>query len=189
MGAPQSASPPNRPPRYAWRVITYELRPARLREAAHLAAMSESLIETGLRPTWSAARIARHIEHADSVVLVAETAGEILGFAIMQYGDDSAHLNLLAVAPGHRRRGIARALLAWLEETALTAGTFTIGLELRAGNDAAHAFYLALGYRDAGRVPRYYQGVEDAIRMVRDVRIPPPSSGRPLPAHRGAGKG
>ena len=44
----------------------------------------------------------------------------------------SAHLNLLAVDPAHRRRGIARRLLTWLEESALTAGTFTVGLELRA---------------------------------------------------------
>ena len=31
--------------------------------------------------------------------------------------------------------------MTWLEETALTAGTFIIGLELRATNEAAFAFY------------------------------------------------
>jgi ribosomal protein S18 acetylase RimI-like enzyme len=46
-----------------------------------------------------------------------------------------------------RRRGIARQLITWLEETALTAGTFTIGLELRATNFEARGFYAALGYR------------------------------------------
>jgi ribosomal-protein-alanine N-acetyltransferase len=93
-----------------------------------------------------------------------------VGFAILRYGDDVAHLNLLAVAPAHRRRGVARALLQWLEETALTAGTFVIGLELREGNAAARAFYRLLGYRELGQIPGYYQGVENAIRMVRDVR-------------------
>ena len=47
---------------------------------------------------------------------------------------------------------------------------FIIGLELRATNEAAFAFYSALGYRELGRVPGYYQGVEPAIRMARDVR-------------------
>jgi ribosomal-protein-alanine N-acetyltransferase len=87
----------------------------------------------------------------------------------MRYGDDVAHLNLLAVEPAHRRRGVARSLVRWLEETALTAGIFIIGLELRAGNEAARGFYRSLGYRELGQIPGYYQGVESAIRMVHDV--------------------
>jgi ribosomal protein S18 acetylase RimI-like enzyme len=76
----------------------------------------------------------------------------------------------LAVDPAHRRRGIARRLLTWLEESALTAGTFIVGLELRATNASARAFYAALGYLESGEVPGYYQGVESAIRLTRDVR-------------------
>jgi len=104
------------------------------------------------------------------MVLTARGAAGVAGFAIMRYSDDVAHLNLLAVDPAHRRRGIARSLMAWLEESALTAGTFIIGLELRALNEAAFAFYSRLGYRELGRVPGYYQGLEPAIRMARDLR-------------------
>jgi ribosomal-protein-alanine N-acetyltransferase len=148
----------------------YRLEPARAREAALLAAMARELVEGGLRPSWDPSRIAWHIRHPESVVLAARAGSAVAGFAIMRYGDDSAHLNLLAVAPAHRRRGIARRLVAWLESTALTAGTFSIGLELRAGNAAARAFYAALGYRELGCLPGYYQGVESAIRMGRDLR-------------------
>ncbi len=88
----------------------------------------------------------------------------------MRYGDDIAHLNLLAVDPAHRRKSVGRQLLGWLEETAATAGTFVIGLELRASNDPALKFYTKLGYRELERVSGYYQGVEPAIRMSRDVR-------------------
>lgn len=111
-----------------------------------------------------------HIRHAESVVLTARDGDITAGFAIMGFGDDVAHLNLLAVDPSHRRRGVAAGLLTWLEETALTAGTFVIGLELRAGNESARAFYTAMGYREVGRVSGYYQGLESAIRMQRDVR-------------------
>jgi ribosomal-protein-alanine N-acetyltransferase len=148
----------------------YRLQPARAGDAARLAAMSEALIEQGLKPAWGTARIRWHVRDADSVVLTARLGATIAGFAIMRYGEDVAHLNLLAVAPAHRRRGVARALLQWLEETALTAGAFTIGLELREGNAAARAFYRALEYRELGQIPGYYQGVESAIRMGRDVR-------------------
>jgi ribosomal-protein-alanine N-acetyltransferase len=148
----------------------YRLEPARVGDAALLAAMSQAHIESGLKPAWGAARIRWHVRDADSVVLTSRSGVTIAGFAIMRYGDDVAHLNLLAVAPAHRRRGLARSLVQWLEESALTAGTFVIGLELRAGNEAARAFYRALGYRELGQIPGYYQGVESAIRMVRDVR-------------------
>ena len=132
--------------------------------------MSQARVEAGLRPAWGAARIGWHMRDADSVVLTARRAGRIAGFAIMRYADESAHLNLLAVDPAHRRRGVARGLLTWLEESALTAGTFIVGLELRASNAARARFYAALGYLETGEVSGYYQGVESAIRLTRDVR-------------------
>ena len=149
----------------------YRLEPARASDAALLAVMSRTLVESGLAPAWDAARIRWHVRHADSVVLAARHGGATAGFAIMRYGEESAHLNLLAVTPSHRRRGVARSLLNWLEDTARTAGTFVIALELRAGNAAARAFYRAQGYHEVGEIAGYYQGVEAALRMRRDLRI------------------
>ncbi|HXA92056.1 MAG TPA: GNAT family N-acetyltransferase [Steroidobacteraceae bacterium] len=144
---------------------------ARLDDASLIAAMSSRLIEAGLAPSWPAERVARHIRHAESVVLAARSSGRVVGFAIMQFGDTSAHLNLLAVETSHQRRGLGRGLVRWLEESAVVAGTFVIELELRATNERARAFYATLGYRETGRVAGYYQSVEDAIRMARDLRV------------------
>ncbi|MBS0394171.1 MAG: GNAT family N-acetyltransferase [Proteobacteria bacterium] len=145
--------------------------PARRGDAPRLAAMSRRLVEAGLEPCWTAERIERHRRSQDSVVLTARAAGSVAGVAIMQYGDDAAHLNLLAVEPAHQRRGIARQLVIWLEDTARVAGTFTIRLELRASNRAARAFYTSLGYRQSGWVRGYYQGLEDALRFERDLAV------------------
>jgi ribosomal protein S18 acetylase RimI-like enzyme len=150
------------------------LAPARRGDAARLAAMSRRLVEAGLEPCWTAGRIERHVARDDSVVLVARDGGGIAGFAIMEFGDEAAHLDLLAVEPVHRRRGLGRRLVGWLEETARVAGTFTIRLEVRGGNRAAHAFYRALGYRENGWARGYYQGAEDALRFVRDLASAPP---------------
>jgi ribosomal protein S18 acetylase RimI-like enzyme len=159
-------------------VQDYRLEPARASDAVRLAAMSGALIESGLRPAWGADRIGWYVRHSESVVLTARSDRTIAGFAIMRFGDEAAHLNLLAVEPVHRRRGIARRLVTWLEETALTAGTFIIGLELRAQNLGAQEFYRVLGYAEVGRVPGYYQGIEAAIRMERDVRVSRPAAAR-----------
>ena len=160
---------------------SYRFEPAQLADAALLAAMSQELVEAGLRPSWGRERIRAHMRHPESVVLRARCGALIAGFAIMRYAEEQAHLNLLAVDPLHRRRGVGRRLVRWLEESALTAGTFIIGLELRSENLGARAFYATLGYQELARIPGYYQGVEAAIRMRRDLRIPhtPPPGARP----------
>jgi len=150
----------------------HHLELARLSDAPVIAAMSSRLIEAGLTPSWPPERVARHIRNPDSLVLTARHSGRILGFAIMQYGDAAAHLNLLAVETASHRHGIGRALLGWLEETAVVAGTFLIQLEVRASNPAARAFYESRGYRETGRVVGYYQRLEDAIQMERNLAVP-----------------
>ena len=76
----------------------------------------------------------------------------------MTFGDDRAHLVLLAVQPSHRRRGIARRLLTWLLDSAAIAGMASIHLELLEDNVAARAFYRSLGFTETLRLPGYYRG-------------------------------
>ncbi len=150
-------------------IVTLQL--ATLRDAHDLARMSATLIEFGLPHTWTLRRVSAHIRHKESVVLVAKSAEKLVGFAIMQFGDTTAHLNLLAVTPNARRRGIGKQLLTWLHETAMVAGTFVINLELRAINAQARRFYVSMGYDEFGYVQRYYSNVEDAVRMSRDLTV------------------
>lgn len=152
-------------------MLDLALELARTSDANRIAVMSRHFIEAGLTPSWPSSRVLWHIRHTESVVLTAKYDGELRGFAIMQFADVTAHLNLLAVEPDRRRQGIGRQLLSWLEKSAIVAGTFVIGLELRATNCGARAFYEALGYHEVGRVPGYYQGIEDAVRMERDLSI------------------
>ena len=144
-------------------------------DAPGLAAMSRDFVETGLGWSWLPARIRHHVRAAESVVLVAQHDTRVVGFAIMRFGVDDAHLDLLAVRPRQRRSGIGRGLLEWLEKSALVAGLSVVYLEVRASNAPALAFYEALGYRHVQRLPGYYQGRESAVRMARDLWCPAPS--------------
>jgi [ribosomal protein S18]-alanine N-acetyltransferase len=153
------------------------LRLARSADAAVIARMSRDLIEHGLRWRWTPARVAASISAVDVNVLVACIDANIAGFAIMRYGEDAAHLDLLAVAPRYRRTGVGRQLLRWLEECALVAGTFDIALEVRAANEDAQKFYARMGYRPLVQLPGYYQGVEAALRMGRNLSRRPLNQG------------
>ena len=146
-------------------------RLARAGDARAIALMSRELIETGLGGwSWPPQRVARSIQARDTVVLAASISDFVVGFAIMNFGDVQAHLSLLAVRPPHRRCGIGRRMMEWLEESALVAGIATVNLELRVNNSAARDFYRALGFKDTAYIPGYYQGVETALRMTRDIR-------------------
>jgi ribosomal protein S18 acetylase RimI-like enzyme len=107
----------------------------------------------------------------DNMVVTARTDKDLVGFAMANFGDDSVHVTLLAVADSAQRQGVGRQLIDWIEESSVTAGVFMVELELRAGNRGAKQFYSALGYRETLRVPRYYSGIEDAIRMARNLRV------------------
>jgi ribosomal-protein-alanine N-acetyltransferase len=145
------------------------LRLARPAEAAAIASLSRDLIEYGLPWRWTSMRVAASIRAAEVNVLVARIHCKIAGFAIMRYGEDDAHLDLLAVAPPYRRSGVGRQLLEWLEKCAVVAGIFSVALEVRAGNEGAQRFYERLGYHTLVHLPGYYQGVEAALRMGRDL--------------------
>jgi ribosomal-protein-alanine N-acetyltransferase len=145
------------------------LRLALPMDAAAIASLSRDSIEYGLQWRWTPTRVAASIRAPNVNVLVACIHGNIAGFAIMRYGDDIAHLDLLAVAAPYRRTGVGRQLLEWLEKCAVVAGIFTVNLEVRAGNDGAQLFYKRMGYRTLLHLPGYYQGVEAALRMGRDL--------------------
>jgi [ribosomal protein S18]-alanine N-acetyltransferase len=114
-------------------------------------------------------RVAASIRAPEVNVLVALIHENIAGFGVMRYGDEDAHLDLLAVAPPYRRAGVGRQLLEWLEKCAVVAGIFSVALEVRAGNDGAQLFYKRMGYRTLVQLPGYYQGIEAALRMGRDL--------------------
>jgi len=147
--------------------VIFEL--ARVRDSLRLAEMSRDMIERGLGWSWNPVRIRKKILSPDNIVLVARAGEKIAGFAIMYVGLEEARLNLLAVSPEHRRKGIARAMVQWLEESALVAGVSVVYLEVRAGAGGAQQFYRQLGYRQVQIMRGYYGGREAALRMGRDL--------------------
>ena len=146
---------------------------ARAADAREIAEMSRDLIEQGLTWSWTPARVKHSIGGPDSSVVVARRDGHVAAFARMHFGDEVAHLNLLAVAPEHRRQGLGRRLMEWLTATAVEAGVFRINLELRARNEPARAFYERLGFGTLGLIQGYYQGREAALRMSRPLAADP----------------
>ncbi len=146
------------------------IRLARTHDARAIAAMSRDLIELGLGWKYDAQKIEALITEPEVLSLVACDRLGLAGFAILQLGNERAHLTLLAVRPRCQRQGVARHLMQWLFASARVAGIAEISLELRAGNEAGRAFYRTLGFTDAGLVCGYYRNRESALRMLHILR-------------------
>jgi [ribosomal protein S18]-alanine N-acetyltransferase len=129
-------------------------------------------IEQGSYPTpWSRSMFAGEIAKPSSICLGAfdREDGELVAYLIISRYVDAWHVMNVAVAPEHRRRGIASMLLDRLFE--LTAGEGRRGytLEVRVSNTGAIKLYEQAGFRARGIRRGYYtDNREDALIMWKD---------------------
>jgi ribosomal-protein-alanine N-acetyltransferase len=154
-----------------------DIRLATDADAHAIAALSRDAIEHGLGWRYTPDRIRATIHRRTTNVAVVHARGCVLAAGIMEYGDASAHLVLLGVQRSSRRRGLGRQLLGWLEACAITAGLETVGVEVREDNPNALAFYRSQGYRLLHRVPGYYRGMLDAVRLAKALGTTKPVHG------------
>jgi ribosomal-protein-alanine N-acetyltransferase len=150
------------------------LRLARLGDAPRIANLSRTLIEDGLPWSWTPRRVANHMRSREHLTVIAADGGELAGFVLAQFGSRAVHVALLGVAPAYQRLGLGKQLIGWVEESAPVAGLFLVQLEVRVGNQQARRFSAKFGYRETNRAAGYYSGVEDAIRLERDLAVASP---------------
>lgn len=142
---------------------------AKLSDARAISLLSERLIEYGLPTTrYTERKVKDAIRDEAKNVVVSKLNGQIIGFGIMSYYENSANLDLLAVVPQFQGTGLAKELVIWLEKVALIAGTFKISVQAREKNLRAIKFYQALGYQISKKVPRVY-GPESQVRLAKNL--------------------
>lgn len=102
---------------------------------------------------------------------VFESARELIGYAVIMWIPDEAHLLNLSVAAPLQGRGYGRAMLRWLCTDAAARGARAMMLEVRPSNEKARALYASTGFAQIGVRKRYYPGEgdsrEDALVLRR----------------------
>ncbi|MBS0631549.1 MAG: GNAT family N-acetyltransferase [Verrucomicrobia bacterium] len=97
---------------------------------------------------------------ARTILVVREADGKIIGTAQLAAetranGRHRAEVQKVLVRPTHRRRGLARRLMAEVEARARTRGITLLFLDTSEGRSGAQALYEQLGYTYAGGIPGY----------------------------------
>ena len=143
---------------------------ASLADVVEIGELSRKYIEYDLGWDYTPEKITRLIKSDNKNVVVAREDNQLVGFGIMTYHENQANLDLLAVKIRYRYRGIGRQILQWLEKGALTAGIFTVYVQVREINTGAIKFYKKLGYKIIDERRGYYRGQETAVIMSKDIR-------------------
>jgi ribosomal-protein-alanine N-acetyltransferase len=135
-------------------------------------------IDAGLSP-WSEQDYALEATRSDSIFLVVEEQGAIVGFllarliTIEQSSPDlecrrsTAEIYNLAIASDFRRRQAASNLLTALLRDLPRQQTPTVTLEVRTRNHSAIAFYQARGFTIIGTRRNFYSNPADDAFVMR----------------------
>jgi ribosomal-protein-alanine N-acetyltransferase len=113
---------------------------------------------------WDREAVASELAGPGRTVLVAtDEEAAVVGYAVVMVLGEVADLLRLGVRRDHRRRGLAKALLAEALATARGGGAERLLLEVGVDNEAALAFYRACGFAELDRRPRYFRDGTDAL--------------------------
>lgn len=131
-------------------------------------------IENRSFPTdaWSRETMAAELSSPHGRYLVDDQDGAVIGYGGVRAlrGSADADIQTIALLAEHRGQGRGRALLRALLAAATERGAREVFLEVRADNPVAEGLYIAEGFREIGRRPRYYQPDDvDAIVMRRQL--------------------
>ncbi|NLH81325.1 MAG: GNAT family N-acetyltransferase [Phyllobacteriaceae bacterium] len=110
---------------------------------------------------WTAADLAALLREETVFGVVARRANAFgsrsaVGFVLIRSVADEAEVLTVAVAPTHRRRGVARALMEEAMRRLYRDRVAHLFLEVDAGNQAALALYRRLRFEKVGERRGYY---------------------------------
>jgi ribosomal-protein-alanine N-acetyltransferase len=145
------------------------IRPATMRDVDFLVALEKMAFSTDLLSRRSFKDL---IASRSADVLIAESAGKRLGYAVVLYRANASlgRVYSVAVEPGNLRSGIGSLLLRAAETACQARGLHRVRLEVEEGNVAAISMYTRLGYVLAGRTEGYYENGAPALRLEKHLR-------------------
>jgi ribosomal protein S18 acetylase RimI-like enzyme len=105
-------------------------------------------------PPWNHPEtdIRRKLSVQRELFLVAILGSQLVGTAMAGFDGHRGWVYYVAVSPEHRRKGIGRALMSWVEGDLAKMGCPKLNLQVRASNPNAVSFYKRLGYEVEERV-------------------------------------
>jgi ribosomal-protein-alanine N-acetyltransferase len=101
--------------------------------------------------------------------LVAKDGDKLVGHVVFIVIEEEMEITTIAVDKEYQSKGVGRQLL----DSAIKLGKYKNAnvcfLYVRLGNEGAQKLYKSAGFKEIGRVRKYYQGKADAIVMSMTI--------------------
>lgn len=159
------------------RGVEISLREFRPDDLTQLWELDQQCFQPGI--AYSRVELMHYIRRHGAFTIIAESGGEIAGFAIGESLRRRGHVITIDVAESFRRRRLGSTLMDEAETRFRQSGCEVSLLETAVNNMGAIAFYKRRGYVVLKTIPRYYNGHLDALLMGRKLHDKKPE------AHRG----
>ncbi|MBQ1493111.1 MAG: ribosomal protein S18-alanine N-acetyltransferase [Blautia sp.] len=119
-----------------------------------------------VRPPWTKEGFLSFLIKKETLFVVVEEKGTILGYAGMLWALDEGDITNVVVRPERQREGIGAFLLDGLIRVAEDFGITLIHLDVREGNGVARRLYERAGFVQDGRRENYYTDPKEAAILM-----------------------
>ena len=152
-----------------------EIRPAQARDIDGLVIVEQQCFNVYYYAFYTLDRrdFEFYLQDGDSLFLVAvreaQVVGDVLGPVDTWRDPPSAHIDSIAVLPGHQHEGVGTRLLQSFFGEARRRGCTRVTLEVSTVNAAGLAFFARHGFRQTRRLPDYYGRGLPALFMAVEL--------------------
>lgn len=118
---------------------------------------------------WSTSILKLELENPNTYYLIAKMNNEIVGFGGIYQILDEMQINYIVTKKDKRNLGIASQILYNLISFANTKNINSITLEVNENNIVAIKIYEKFGFKKVGSRKKYYNNIDTAILMKKDI--------------------
>ena len=135
----------------------------------HLEEIKDILI-TEFDEFWNAEVLAKELENPLSTYIVAISENQVIGYAgLWQPAEDETHITNIVTKLDKRGNKVATNMLEELIKLAKHKALKYVTLEVNIHNNIAINLYKKYKFKEVGKRPKYYNGVDDALIMTKEI--------------------
>lgn len=126
----------------------------------------KDILQTDFDEFWNADVLAKELENPLSTYIVAINQEDVVGYAGLWQPIDEGHVTNIVTRKDSRGNKIATKMLEELINIAKSKNLKYVTLEVNVHNKIAINLYKKYEFKEVGKRPKYYNGIDDALIMT-----------------------
>lgn len=129
----------------------------------------KDILKTDFDQFWSSKVLENELQNPLSIYIVAISEKQVVGYAGLWQPIDESHITNIVTKADKRGNKIATKMLEELIKIAKSKESKCVTLEVNVNNEIAIKLYKKYNFKEVGRRPKYYNNIDDAIIMTKEI--------------------